>query len=382
MCCRLVTTLLAVALATSTFADEVRSPLTSEDEKVGIRPAFEYQQSFHPTAGLQSFYGRLWHGARISVSTLIGSKDNLLASGRVHVPLVRKRLFLELRGSYRKRSDELYAGLGMSATTPFARYGVDQGDASLTLSARPRSFVTLEESTAYGDRELNDGAEYDGDPKIDDVYCAHASTGPCRFPRVLDAAVPRFEQGTRFVRQHIGGHLDSRESELSAGNFVDLDVDYTHGVGRDASSYLRVSGRAGTAFSLSKRHVIYFSVRASDQARFHGSVIPFSELSTLGGPSDLRGFAAGRFRDQSMVLATLEYRWRAWSWLDGAVFADYGGVYGPLFKGLDLRTMRPDVGFAFFAHVGNQVVVRIQLAYGFGFRGGSRLVLDGPQDPS
>ncbi|MEO6951692.1 MAG: BamA/TamA family outer membrane protein [Polyangia bacterium] len=363
-------------------ADQLRAAVTSADGKVGIRPAFEYQQDFHPTAGLQYFYGRLWHGTKITVSTQIGTKNNLLSTGHINIPILEHRLFLDLDGKYRKRDDELYTGIGMATTTPYARYGVDQGDASVKFTVKFRQILKIDVSTAYGARSFNDGARYDGDAQINDVYCAHASTGPCRVPKVLDSAVPRFNEGTRFIRQHFGGHLDSRASELSAGNFFDINVDYTQGVAGDPSRYLRVYGRAGTALALWKHRVIYFSVRASDETSFDGSTIPFSELSTLGGSNDLRGFRVGRFRERSMLMATLEYRWPVWTWLDGALFADYGGVYGALFKGVDLKTLRPDVGFAFIAHADDKVIIRIQFAYGFGFGGGSRFMLNGPDNPS
>jgi outer membrane protein assembly factor BamA len=204
----------------------------------------------------------------------------------------------------------------------------------------------------------------------------------CVVPGVIDSAVPGFHEGTQFIRQHIGGHIDSRPSELNSGNFLDINVDYTKGIAGDRSSYIRVYGRAGTAFELWKHRALYLSVSASDEANFDGAYIPFSELTVLGGPDNLRGFRVGRFRDKSMILATLEYRWPVWVWLDGAVFVDYGGVYGPLFEGVNLHTLRPDIGFSFIAHAGNNVLVRIQFAYGFGYRGGFRFVLNGPENPS
>jgi outer membrane protein assembly factor BamA len=115
---------------------------------------------------------------------------------------------------------------------------------------------------------------------------------------------------------------------------------------------------------------------------FGQTPIPFTELVTLGGPDDLRGFRRGRFRGASSMLATIEYRWPVWMWMDGSFFVDYGGVFGPGFSDFRFGALRPDVGIGLRAHTSSRYLVRVQLAWGFGGGGGIRFVVAGNGNPS
>jgi len=55
----------------------------------------------------------------------------------------------------------------------------------------------------------------------------------------------------------------------------------------------------------------------------------------MGGADSLRGFGWNRFRDHSSVLVTVEYRYQVWSFMDVAIFADWGGVFGKRFGGIE-----------------------------------------------
>jgi outer membrane protein assembly factor BamA len=94
--------------------------------------------------------------------------------------------------------------------------------------------------------------------------------------------------------------------------------------------------------------------------------VPFSELPTLGGPNDLRGFRFQDFRDYTAFFVTAEYRWPIWMWVDGAVFADYGGVFGVNYAGYGPKRMQPDVGIALRIAPSNRFFIRLAVGYGFG----------------
>jgi outer membrane protein assembly factor BamA len=57
-----------------------------------------------------------------------------------------------------------------------------------------------------------------------------------------------------------------------------------------------------------------------------GNQVPFFDMPTLGSFSTVRGFENLRFRDQSAVAATLEYRYRIWPAMDFGLFVDTGQV--------------------------------------------------------
>jgi outer membrane protein assembly factor BamA len=65
---------------------------------------------------------------------------------------------------------------------------------------------------------------------------------------------------------------------------------------------------------------------------FQGRV-PFPLLAQVGGPSLLRGYYRGRYRDKTMAALQAEYRFPVWKRLGGAAFAA-GGRVAPDFAGL------------------------------------------------
>ena len=54
--------------------------------------------------------------------------------------------------------------------------------------------------------------------------------------------------------------------------------------------------------------------------------VPFQEMSTLGGPSDMRGYQAGRYRDDFAAYAQVEYRLPLFWRFSLAAFASAGNV--------------------------------------------------------
>ena len=68
-----------------------------------------------------------------------------------------------------------------------------------------------------------------------------------------------------------------------------------------------------------------------------GKTTPFFERTTLGGPTTLRGYSAGRFRDKDLILLNVEYRYPIWESerdqtgaMDAVFFTDVGRVFNDL----------------------------------------------------
>jgi hypothetical protein len=349
-------------------AERVIGAVTTDDGKIGVRPVIDYVAGYRPSFGLLFFDERLPRDARVTMSAAIGDQHTMQQTVHATVPVLESRGTLDIDGGYRRRNDELYAGLGMHRLLPEVRYAVDQVDASASLSLRVVERMHLELGFAYGYRHFADGESYSGDPAIGDVYCLCAVSG--------------FTSGTQFFRETAGVHLDSRRTEMSTGVMVDGVAHYTHGIFGDDSSYLRLHTHLGSQIKIWRRRALYLGVSVDDIVRFGDTPIPFSELATLGGPDDLRGFGRGRFRGASSVLATVEWRWPVWMWMDGTLFFDYGGTFGPGFKDFAAGDLRPDVGIGFRVHTASKYVMRVQVAWGFGGDGGFRLVIAGNGNPS
>lgn len=71
---------------------------------------------------------------------------------------------------------------------------------------------------------------------------------------------------------------------------------------------------------------------------------PIQALSTIGGGWSARGYKLDRFKDNSLSLFSLEYRFPIYSKLGGVVFEDMGRVYSGL-KYLSFDDWHPNSGF-------------------------------------
>src|SRR5262249_42479011 len=135
-------------------------------------------------------------------------------------------------------------------------------------------------------------------------------------------------------------------------------------------------GAVSGDIELWRHRVIHLSMAAADELQIGANPIPFSELVTLGGPEDLRGYRRNRFRDHSMVVASAEYRWPVWMWMDPRLSVDSGAWFGPQLRGASFANRRPDPGIGVRVHSSaNKFIVRVQVAYGGGPGGGPRLVV-------
>ena len=91
-------------------------------------------------------------------------------------------------------------------------------------------------------------------------------------------------------------------------------------------------------------------------------LVPFYELSTLGGPDDLRGYDNDRFRDEGYLLATVEYRYPVFDILDAVVFYDTGQVF-QRYNEIDPADFHHDVGAGLRVYGRGGVAGRLEAAY-------------------
>ena len=284
------------------------------------------------------------------------------------VPAAQARARLARR--LRRRDDELYTGIGMNRPLPFRRATrSSRATRRRLLIAEPLTALRIDAGVDFGCRRFGNGVPYGGDRPIDEVYCGAASADVRS--AVDERRVPGFAAGTQFVRERRELHIDSRTTELCVGLHGRCAAPSTRTA--SAATSRATCGCTATSappFEVWRHRALYLGVSADDELAFGKTPIPFSELVQLGGPDDLRGFRRGRFRDASSMLATVEYRWPVWMWMDGSLFFDYGGVFGPKFTGFAVGELRPDVGIGFRMHSADKFVIRIQVAYGVGGDGG------------
>lgn len=342
---------------------------------IGIRPLFTYSLAFVPSGGLRFFHDRLQgRGTAFSIWATTGGADIVHTELRGRPTRAGRPVQYTYAFAYDRRNDYLFAGIGNTTPVPAgtlgpSRYAADQLDFFNSLQLRLARPLWFSVGMQVGWRRFHDGRFYDGQPPITEVYCVRV--GPDCVPGTVDEAlVPGFNQGTQFVRPSASLFLDLRDDPVrsAVGLIVEVGADYSHGLGADRSRYFRVHGSAGVPIRLwSRAHVLLLHVSTELVAPLGSSApVPFTELATLGGPNDLRGFRWQLFHGYSSFVATAEYRWPIWMWLDGVVFVDYGGVFGKRYEGFGAAQMQPDVGGGFRVRTRARFHLRVEVAYGFG----------------
>lgn len=355
--------------------DTIVEALSTRDGTIGIRPAFQYSISFAPVVGVRVFDYRLFGPqTTFDVTALTGGLDvvYLEAVGR---PTPPDRAFeVKLGAVYNRRNDQVFTGIGYTTDDKErlargSRYAVDALDAGgkVTLSAAPGLFLDL--GSTFGLRRFGNGRFIADERPIDEVYCVHALSGACVPDSVDEVRVPGFRRGTQFFRAAAQARIDSRDNwhRPSSGALLELGLDWTHGLGGDASHYLRAHAAVSAVLDLWHRsRALVIRVEANDVEPIGTPIVPFTELIVLGGPDTFRGFRPGRFRNFSLVFAGAEYRWPVWMWMDATLFAEYGGVFGRAFEGFSFERMKPDVGAGVRLRSSESFFARAQFAYGWG----------------
>ena len=353
--------------------DRLYYTFTSVDGQIGVRPAFEWSLAFRPSVGVHLFDHRLLGpGTKLDLD-LSGGIDVVHAALHARPTRIGRRVQLHLDSVFDRRNDFLFTGLGATAPlTPAhqeTRYLANLLDVGGRLDLRSHPFVVFSFGGFFGLRRFANDEAYWGDPQIAQVYCVRI-VDRCVPGTVDEALVPGFNRGTQFLRGSAALHVDLRDNLVrpTLGALLDAEADYSHGLGWDDSSYFRIRGALSLDLNLWRGHSHVLVVRGVTQlvAPLGDAAVPFTELPTLGGPNDLRGFRWQEFRDFSSLLVTAEYRWPILLWADAALFVDYGGVFDRTYHGFGAPRMQPDVGLGVRLHSRDRFYLRVQLAYGFG----------------
>ena len=89
------------------------------------------------------------------------------------------------------------------------------------------------------------------------------------------------------------------------------------------------------------------------------SIIPYSDLTTLGGTHRLRGYRRGSFRGEGSLLLSAEYRYPIWDTWNAFLFWDEGQAFDQ-YEDLGLNQLEYSYGAG--------ISVRTERAFLFGLR--------------
>jgi Omp85 superfamily domain len=331
--------------------------LSGSNGQRDVSPVFYYSTIFIPEVGLRYIDLRtLGRDTRLAATVTVGGANYVFTELSMEPTPAGEPVGLTVDVVFDRRADLIYNGLGNHtySDAPTGRFLANALEARLGLRARLLPWLGLYLTYGAGLKRFANGDRVGGDPGVDYVYNPASITG--------------FVQGTTFFRASAGLVLSALDNERrpSRGLWANVAADYTYGIDGDPSSYERLRAHAGVPINLWAHTHVLWLLAATALTWSNAGPVVFSELPTLGGPDDLRGFRLHDFRDYTSLYATLEYRWPLSPWIDASLFTDYGGVFGAGYAGFGARRMQPDVGFGLRVASTGNYVIRAQLGYGFG----------------
>jgi hypothetical protein len=303
-----------------------------------IFPVVLYDFGFQPSVGVRLLWrnGFFRPGSKLSIKLATGGRDWLrLDYLQRHQVADAWRVVGE--ASYSTRPDHVFYGLGPD--TPLsarARFRMDRLQARVGGEWKPDARLALRVSLALRRVEYGAG-DFGGDPTIDEQVAAGAIAE-------LPAA---YRDGFSHVRSVGSLHFDSRAGGRGSGTGVLLDLVGEENLSLTTSGlrWRELRGHARFVLHLDDvaEKVMQLGVRAQ-LVDGEGGEVPFTELASIGGSIDLRGFPSGRLYDHSGVAAVFDYRWPLSAWLDAHLNLAAGNVFGARFAGLAPGRLRGSFG--------------------------------------
>jgi hypothetical protein len=337
---------------------------------------------FRPSVGLYlSSDDWLYDGSSLRLHLATGGRGWYRVSTSLRHHLVRDRQrgptrTVELHAEAERRTDRLYWGIGPRA--PHAarvRFAESVFDAHLSTIVRPwrksRIDAYLGVRLAAFDDEHGEVQRAVGEGRVappsgfgSGYACARVglraildtrTAPPLDRPNESDALEPS-PSGVRFVTRTelVGGSLDGTDDRPMR---------------REPIRFVRQGLKLGASLDLWRRRVVSTTftldfVQPIGMPSDSASVLPFTELVTLGGSRPLRGFLPGRLLDRSAVSITLEYAWPIWIWLDGVAHYGVGNVFGASLEGASLGELRQSFGLGMRTNVGAEYGFEMMVAAG------------------
>lgn len=305
--------------------------LFGPEHKAGVVPTLFFDFGFSPSVGLYAFWddaGRKGNDltAHFSLWTsdwIAGSLGDTIHFGRGSA--------WTLKLAALRRPDRSFFGLGPnSLQDDLGRYGETRLDGGETFDVSLWRSSQFQAGSGIRSVHIYSG-DYEDEATLSDQAAARIYPLPPGYGRTYTEEY-----------NHALLALDTRTA--GAGSGVRLEAQGEQGSDFDSTPYsawVRYQGTAGVFVDLNGRGRVLSLAGAAlfaDPLQRGGS-IPFTEQIALGGDTPLLhamatgaglmpGLYPGRLVDRSAAVATLQYRWPIWAWLDGTLQVASGNVFG------------------------------------------------------
>ncbi|HSI05551.1 MAG TPA: BamA/TamA family outer membrane protein, partial [Myxococcota bacterium] len=376
------------------IATRTREALTFRDHTLGFFPTITIANGMQPGFGIAAFADRLfvdWHFMRGSVVT--DFQRNIIASFLNRFNLGRAA-DLNLLASYQRRNDLVFYGTGSDTVRddrtrferrkPFIELELATGSGQVASAAASSNgissgdFATLDTAlqalSHFGGRlsiELSDN-NFGCTTRAPDI-CGDDSaegTGDDRYSLGRDGEAAYFTSGYALMRIKALISADTRKAGRPSSTGVRIDIfgRYGEGLGSRADDvrFFRYGGELSGFWDVTGHRRRVFAARLYvellERGRNHD--VPFMELINLGGPEVMRGFLRARFQGESATVATIDYRWPIWSFLDANLFYEMGNVWDRHLANFDVKKLRGGYGLALRTNSSRDASFQLLIAAG------------------
>ncbi len=330
---------LTVAAESGKWAEVLQDIFTfGPSNNIGVVPTALLDFGFRTSVGVYAFYDDfLVKDNSLRVHAGFGGTDWLRLTVGDYIPF-GKNAYLKIRGEASRRPDFFFFGIGpTSRRQARSRYGADWLDGSATFHAALPSRLTVDAYVGVKTASFYD-VRCCGD------FSLHASAKRGAFP--VPAA---FEDGYTGFRSGVKLAFDNRRPRPEPGSGVRLEGNVAYGADLRApqvSSWVKYGGAIGGFVDVTGHNrVLSLSATALFVDPLKDEPIPFIELVALGGNNPMGGFRDGRLLGRSAAVATFEYRYPIWAFLDGSAQLAVGNVFNEHLAGLEPKNLRLSFDF-------------------------------------
>ena len=296
--------------------------------------------------GYRRYYGdrTFWSAAGLwSIRNYKLAEANTISPGHAN-----GRIDLAAQASWMDATEVGYYGLTTATSErDRANYRFQRTRASAGVKTRPASVFVLAGEVGYEEYQLKQGVG--AQPSIEERYTAATAPGLGASPSYIHstgAAGIDWRTSPGYARR--GGLYEVRYH-----NYHDLDATHT---------FNRMEAEAVQHVPILRENWV-ISLRGLMNSTLSGST-PYFLLPSLGGGSNLRGYAAWRYRDRHSILFQGEFRWIPNRMgMDMVLFYDAGKVTSQR-SALDLTSLKKDVGVEMRFHGPTVTPLRVGVAHG------------------
>lgn len=314
------------------------------EHKTGIVPTAFFDFGLRPSVGLYFFWDDfLAKGNGLRLYGATWGRDWIAASVADRISLGAPESAATFHVSYTRRRDWVFHGLGpRTLESDRSRYSSDVVDVGGLVDYRLARATYFHAAIGVREAHFRSPNEYlDEDPPI--AHMVAAGTFPLP---------PGFRDGYTAFYQRMQLSMDTREKWPASGSGVRVAVEGSpafdlerHAGTTSARSWMQYGASVGGYLDLTgTRRVLGLVVHTSFADPLSTGDVPFTEQVALGGMGLMRGYRPGRLVGRSAAVATLEYHWPIWMWLDGSLQASVGNVFGEHLAGFDPKLLRLSTG--------------------------------------